>query len=72
MCIRDREYTLGANTDVSFNLYNTTAVSAVKYGDETLTANTDYTFADGKLTIKGSYLQTIAYADVMRLSLIHI
>lgn len=64
------EYTLGANTDVSFNLYNTTAVSAVKYGDETLTANTDYTFADGKLTIKGSYLQTIAYADVMRFTVV--
>lgn len=64
------EYTLGANTDVSFNMYNTTAVSAVKYGDETLTANTDYTFADGKLTIKGSYLQTIAYADVMRFTVV--
>lgn len=64
------EYTLGADTDVSFNMYNTTAVSAVKYGDETLTANTDYTFADGKLTIKGSYLQTIAYADVMRFTVV--
>lgn len=64
------EYTLGADTDVSFDLYNTTAVSAVKYGDETLTANTDYTFADGKLTIKGSYLQTIAYADVMRFTVV--
>ena len=51
-------------------MYNTTAVSAVKYGDETLTANTDYTFADGKLTIKGSYLQTIAYADVMRFTVV--
>lgn len=64
------EYTLGANTDVSFDMYNTTAVSAVKYGDEALTANTDYTFADGKLTIKGSYLQTIAYADVMRFTVV--
>lgn len=64
------EYTLGANTDVSFDMYNTTAVSAVKYGDETLTANTDYTFADGKLTIKGSYLQTIAYADVMNFTVV--
>lgn len=64
------EYTLGANTDVSFDMYNTEAVSAVKYGDETLTANTDYTFADGKLTIKGSYLQTIAYADVMRFTVV--
>lgn len=64
------EYTLGANTDVSFDMYNTTAVSAVKYGDETLAANTDYTFADGKLTIKGSYLQTIAYADVMRFTVV--
>ncbi len=64
------EYTLGANTDVSFDMYNTTAVSAVKYGDKTLTANTDYTFADGKLTIKGSYLQTIAYADVMRFTVV--
>lgn len=64
------EYTLGADTDVSFNMYNTTAVSAVKYGDEPLTANTDYTFADGKLTIKGSYLQTIAYADVMNFTVV--
>lgn len=64
------EYTLGADTDVSFNMYNTTAVSAVKYGDEKLTENTDYTFADGKLTIKGSYLQTIAYADVMRFTVV--
>lgn len=64
------EYTLGADTDVSFDMYNTTAVSAVKYGDETLTADTDYTFADGKLTIKGSYLQTIAYADVMRFTVV--
>ena len=64
------EYTLGADTDVSFDMYNTTAVSAVKYGGETLTADTDYTFADGKLTIKGSYLQTIAYADVMRFTVV--
>ena len=64
------EYTLGANTDVSFDMYNTTAVSAVKYGDKTLTANTDYTFADGKLTIKGSYLKTIAYADVMNFTVV--
>ena len=64
------EYTLGADTDVSFDLYNTAAVSAVKYGDKTLTANTDYTFADGKLTIKGSYLKTIAYADVMNFTVV--
>lgn len=64
------EYTLGTNTDVSFNMYNTSAVTAVKYGDETLAANTDYTFAGGKLTIKGSYLQTIAYADVIRLTVV--
>ena len=64
------EYTLGTNTDVSFPLYNTTAVTAVKYGGETLAANTDYTFADGKLTIKGSYLQTIAYADMMQFTVV--
>ncbi len=64
------EYTLGADTDVSLDLYNTTAVSAVKYGDETLTADTDYTFADGKLTIKGSYLKTIAYADIMNFTVV--
>ena len=64
------EYTLGTNTDVSFPMYNTSAVTAVKYGDKTLAANTDYTFADGKLTIKGSYLQTIAYADVMRFTVV--
>lgn len=64
------EYTLGTNTDVSFPLYNTSAVTAVKYGDKTLAANTDYTFADGKLTIKGSYLQTIAYADMMRFTVV--
>ena len=64
------EYTLGTNTDVSFPMYNTSAVTAVKYGDETLAANTDYTFADGKLTIKGSYLQTIAYADMMRFTVV--
>ena len=64
------EYTLGTNTDVSFPMYNTTAVTAVKYGGETLAANTDYTFADGKLTIKGSYLQTIAYADMMRFTVV--
>ena len=65
------EYTLGANTDVSFNLYNTTAVSEVKYGDEKLAADA-YSFdaATGKLTIKGSYLQTIAYADVMRFTVV--
>ena len=65
------EYTLGANTDVSFNLYNTTAVSEVKYGDEQLAADA-YSFdaATGKLTIKGSYLQTIAYADVMRFTVV--
>lgn len=64
------EYTLGTNTDVSFPMYNTSAVTAVKYGGETLDANTDYTFADGKLTIKGSYLQTIAYADMMRFTVV--
>ena len=64
------EYTLGADTDVSLDLYNTAAVSAVKYGDKTLTADTDYTFADGKLTIKGSYLKTIAYADVMNFTVV--
>lgn len=64
------EYTLGTNTDVSFPMYNTTAVTAVKYGGETLAANTDYTFADGKLTIKGSYLQTIAYADMMQFTVV--
>lgn len=64
------EYTLGTNTDVSFPMYNTSAVTAVKYGDKTLAANTDYTFADGKLTIKGSYLQTIAYADMMRFTVV--
>ena len=64
------EYTLGTNTDVSFPMYNTTAVTAVKYGGKTLAANTDYTFADGKLTIKGSYLQTIAYADMMRFTVV--
>lgn len=65
------EYTLGANTDVSFNMYNTTAVSEVKYGDEKLAADA-YSFdaATGKLTIKGSYLQTIAYADVMRFTVV--
>ncbi len=65
------EYTLGADTDVSFNIYNAAAVSAVKYGDEQLAADA-YSFdaATGKLTIKGSYLQTIAYADMMNFTVV--
>lgn len=65
------EYTLGAATDVSFNIYNAAAVSAVKYGDEQLAADA-YSFdaATGKLTIKGSYLQTIAYADMMNFTVV--
>lgn len=58
------EYTLGAATDIEVPMYNTTAVSAVKFGEKTLAA-TDYSYAEGKLTLKGSYLKTIAYADVM-------
>ena len=60
------EYTLGADTDIEVPMYNTSAVSAVRYGDKQLAA-TDYSFAEGKLVIKGSYLKTIAYADVINL-----
>lgn len=45
-------------------MYNATSVSAVKYGDTVLAAK-DYTFAEGTLTIKGSFLKTIAYDDMM-------
>lgn len=58
------EYTLGTDEDISVPMYNATAVSAVKYGDTVLDAK-DYSFADGALTIKGSFLKTIAYDDVM-------
>lgn len=58
------EYTLGAETDIEVPMYNTEAVSAVKFGEKPLAA-TDYSYAQGKLTLKGSYLKTIAYADVM-------
>lgn len=58
------EYTLGTDADISVPVYNTASVTAVKYAGEAL-ASSDYTFADGILTLKGSYLKTIAYADTM-------
>lgn len=58
------EYTLGTDENLSVPMYNATSVSAVKYGDTVLAAK-DYTFAEGTLTIKGSFLKTIAYDDMM-------
>ena len=60
------EYDLGTNTDITVPLYNTTAVTAVRYGDTTLTSE-QFSFDDSKLTVKGSFLSTVVYDDIMEL-----
>ena len=58
------EYTLGTDADLHVPIYNATEVKAVEYSGEALAAS-DYAFADGELTIRGSYLKTISYAETM-------
>lgn len=60
------EYDLGTNTDITVPLYNTTAVTAVRYGDTTLTSE-QFSFDGSKLTVKGSFLSTVVYDDIMEL-----
>lgn len=58
------EYTLGTDTDLTIPFYNTTEVSQIRFGDEILDS-TDYSYADGKLTIYGDYLKNIPYAEML-------
>lgn len=60
------EYTLGADQDVTLPLYNADSVTAVKYGEDTLSTN-DYSYANGMLTVKSSFLKTISYAEMINL-----
>ena len=60
------EYDLGTDTDITVPLYNTTAVTAVRYGDTTLTSE-QFSFDGSKLTVKGSFLSTVVYDDIMEL-----
>lgn len=60
------EYDLGTDADITVPLYNTTAVTAVRYGDTTLTSE-QFSFDGSKLTVKGSFLSTVVYDSIMKL-----
>lgn len=64
-------YELKSNTDISFTVPNAGEDLTVSRAGKELVKGTDYTYdgTSGTLTVKGTYMRTIAFASVISLSL---